>query len=278
MSDTNLATLLVLISAFMHASWNAVVKSSNDRLCSMAMVDAVAFVVALLALPFVALPAGSVWVAIGLSVVVNLFYRYFLIRAYHFGDFGQVYPLVRGLPPLLVVLFAAVWLGEVLPLGGMLGVLILSLGVLSLLHVTHDWRAPRSALAAGVCVALYTVIDAHGVRNAASVLSYLVYFTLILSVPIPLFTALRRPQALYTHVTAQWQVSIFGGLTYCAAYALVLWAMTLDSVSRVAALRESSVVIGAVIATLLFKEPFGQRRLIAALAVAAGIVLIKCAT
>ena len=275
MSDTNLATLLVLISAFMHASWNAVVKSSNDRLCSMAMVDAVAFVVALLALPFVTLPTGAVWVAIGLSVVVNVFYRYFLIRAYHFGDFGQVYPLVRGLPPLLVVGIAAVWLGELLPLGGMLGVAVLSLGVLSLLHVTADWRAPRSALAAGVCVALYTVIDAWGVRSGDGVLSYLVYFTLILSVPIPLFTALRRPAALRAHVAAQWRISIFGGLTYCAAYALVLWAMTLDSVAKVAALRESSVIIGAVIATLLFKEPFGRRRLIAAVAVAGGIVLIK---
>lgn len=275
MSGTHLATLLVRISAFMHASWNAVVKSSSDRLCSMAMLDVVAFVVALLALPFVALPTGAVWGAIGLSVVVNVFYRYFLLRAYHFGDFGQVYPLVRGLPPLLVVGIAAVWLGEVLPLNGMLGVVILSLGVLSLLQVTADWRAPRSALAAGVCVALYTVIDAWGVRSSAGVLSYLVYFTLILSLPVPLFTALRRPAALRAHVCAQWRISLFGGLTYCAAYALVLWAMTLDSVAKVAALRESSVIIGAVIATLLFREPFGRRRLIAAVAVASGIVLIK---
>lgn len=275
MSGTHLATLLVLISAFMHASWNAVVKSSSDRLCSMAMLDVVAFVVALLALPFVALPTGAVWGAIGLSVVVNVFYRYFLLRAYHFGDFGQVYPLVRGLPPLLVVGIAAVWLGEVLPLTGMLGVVILSLGVLSLLHVTADWRAPRSALAAGVCVALYTVIDAWGVRSSAGVLSYLVYFTLILSLPVPLFTALRRPAALRAHVCVQWRISLFGGLTYCAAYALVLWAMTLDSVAKVAALRESSVIIGAVIATLLFREPFGRRRLLAAVAVASGIVLIK---
>lgn len=96
MSDANLATLLVMISAFMHASWNAVVKSSSDRVSSMAVVDGVAFLVALAALPLVPLPSTEVWVVIALSTVVNLFYRYFLIRAYHFGDFGQVYPLVRG--------------------------------------------------------------------------------------------------------------------------------------------------------------------------------------
>ncbi|WP_298188321.1 EamA family transporter [uncultured Pseudomonas sp.] len=277
MSDANLATLLVLISAFMHASWNAVVKSSSDRLSSMAMVDGVAFVVALALLPFVDLPSLEVWVVIGLSTLVNLFYRYFLIRAYSFGDFGQVYPLVRGLPPLLVVVFAAVWLGESLPDLGIVGVVVLSLGVLSLLHVTQNWQAPRNALAAGVCVALYTVIDAHGVRSSESVLQYLVYFTLLLSIPIPLFAAWRRGPALGRHVRQHWRMSVFGGLTYSAAYALVLWAMTLENVAKIAALRESSVIIGAVIATLLFKEPFGHRRLIAAVTVTLGIILIKCA-
>lgn len=283
MSDANLATLLVMISAFMHASWNAVVKSSSDRVSSMAVVDGVAFLVALAALPLAPLPSTEVWVVIALSTVVNLFYRYFLIRAYHFGDFGQVYPLVRGLPPLLVVVFAALWLREWLPWLGVAGVVVLSLGVLSLLHRPADgqsqqWRASRNALAAGVCVALYTVIDAHGVRSSGGVLQYLVYFTLVLSVPIPLFAAWQRGPALARHIRHYGAVSVFGGLTYCAAYGLVLWAMTLDNVAKIAALRESSVIIGAVIATVLFKEPFGRRRLIAAVTVTVGIVLIKFAS
>lgn len=259
----------------MHASWNAVVKSSSDRLSSMAIVDGVAFVIALALLPFVDPPSLAVWVVIGLSVLVNLFYRYFLIRAYTFGDFGQVYPLVRGLPPLLVVVFAVVWLEESLPRLGILGAVVVSLGVLSLLHVTHNWQAPRNALAAGVCVALYTVIDAHGVRSSESTLQYIVYFTLLQSVPIPLFAACRRGPALGHFARQQWRMSVFGGLTYSAAYALVLWAMALENVAKIAALRESSVIIGAVIATLLFKEPFGQRRLIAAVTVTLGIILIK---
>ncbi|PPA01286.1 EamA family transporter, partial [Pseudomonas sp. MWU12-2312b] len=143
------------------------------------------------------------------------------------------------------------------------------------LHVTEQWRAPRNALFAGVCVALYTVIDAQGVRASQGVLSYLVYFTLVLSLPIPFFAARRRRKALVHHLRDHWRLSVFGGLTYCAAYGLVLWAMTLDNVAKVAALRESSVIIGAVIATLLFKEPFGRRRLMAAITVALGIVLIK---
>ncbi|MEN0106674.1 MAG: EamA family transporter [Pseudomonas sp.] len=277
MSNANLATLLVLISAFMHASWNAVVKSSNDRLSSMAVVDGVAFLLALALLPLVPLPPPEVWVVIGLSVLVNQFYRWFLLRAYHYGDFGQVYPLVRGLPPLLVVVFAALWLGERLPWLGVAGVVVLSLGVLSLLHLTQQWRAPRNALGAGVCVALYTVLDAYGVRTAEGVLHYLVYFTLVLSVPLPLYAAWQRRPALVRHIRQYGGISVFGGITYCSAYGLVLWAMTLDNVAKIAALRESSVIIGALMATLLFKEPFGRRRISAAIAVALGIVLIKWA-
>lgn len=127
------------------------------------------------------------------------------------------------------------------------------------------------------CVALYTVIDAQGVRSSNGVLSYLVYFTLLLSIPIALFAACYRRPALSLHVRKHWLTSVFGGLTYCAAYALVLWAMTLDNVAMIAALRESSVIIGAVIATLLFKEPFGARRTIAVVTVTLGIVLVKFA-
>ena len=99
----DLATLVVLLSALMHASWNAVIKPGSDRLSSMALVDGVAFCFSIALLPLVSPPSLLVWGLIGLSVVVNTLYRLLLIRAYHYGDFGQVYPVVRGLPPLLVV-------------------------------------------------------------------------------------------------------------------------------------------------------------------------------
>lgn len=279
MQVSDLATVLVLISAVMHASWNAVVKSSSDRLSSMALVDATAFCLVLLVLPLVALPPPIIWLYIGLSVAINLIYRWSLLRAYQYGDFGQVYPIVRGLPPLLVVLFAALWFGELLPFGGLLGVALISLGVLSLLQFrtfqSGQGRAPAYAAVAGVCVALYTVIDASGVRGSDNVLQYVVYFTLAMSVPIPLLAWLRRGPLLLRHARQSWRLSLFGGLNYTLSYALVLLAMTLDSVAKTAALRESSVIIAALIATWLFKEPFGLRRLIAAGLVTSGILLIK---
>ncbi|UFH48680.1 EamA family transporter [Pseudomonas sp. KNUC1026] len=275
MAHADLSTTLVLISALMHASWNAVVKASPDRVLTMASVDIVAFIIALLAMPWFAPPPLTVWGLIGCSVLANLLYRAGLLRAYRLGDFGQVYPLVRGLPPLLVAVLASLWLGERLSALGWVGVALISAGILSLLRGHGHWPATVAALGAGACVGLYTVIDATGVRQSDAV-GYMVYFTLALSLPTPAWALARRGRARFAeHWQTRWRLSVFGGITYTGAYTLVLVAMALGSVAQAAALRECSVILAALIARWLFREPFGTRRLIAAVVVAAGIVIIK---
>lgn len=275
MPPSDLATTLVLISALMHASWNAVVKASPDRLLTMAAVDIVAFILALLALPWFTPPPLTVWGLIACSVVANLAYRAGLLRAYRMGDFGQVYPLVRGLPPLLVALLACLFLGEKLSSLALVGVVLISTGILSLLQGRGHWPATLAALGAGCCVGLYTVIDASGVRQSDAV-GYMVYFTLALSLLTPAWALARRgPRRIGAHWRSQWRLSVFGGVTYTGAYTLVLVAMAIGSVAQAAALRECSVILAALIARWLFKEPFGTRRILAALTVALGIGLIK---
>ncbi|OWJ98126.1 EamA family transporter [Pseudomonas sp. A46] len=277
-NETDLATLLVLLSALMHAAWNAVIKSGSDRLSSMALVDGVAFCLSLALLPLVSPPPLVVWGLIGLSVVVNTLYRLLLIRAYHYGDFGQVYPVVRGLPPLLVALAAGLVFGERLSGAMLLGIVLISLGILSLLSTrleTNALKALGFAALAGVGVALYTLIDAQGVRRADGVLQFVVYLTLMQSMTTPVIAWMRRGPLVLRFARENWRIGLFGGFNYCVAYGLVLYAMTLDAVAKVAALRESSVIIAAIIASLVFKEPFGLRRILAACVVTAGILLIK---
>lgn len=277
-NETDLATLLVLLSALMHAAWNAVIKSGSDRLSSMALVDGVAFCLSLALLPLVSPPPLVVWGLIGLSVVVNTLYRLLLIQAYHYGDFGQVYPVVRGLPPLLVALAAGLVFGERLSGPMLLGIVLISLGILSLLSTrleTNALKALGCAALAGVGVALYTLIDAQGVRRADGVLQFVVYLTLMQSMTTPVIAWMRRGPLVLRFARENWRIGLFGGFNYCVAYGLVLYAMTLDAVAKVAALRESSVIIAAIIASLVFKEPFGLRRILAACVVTAGILLIK---
>ena len=282
MDNSNLAITLVLISAFAHATWNAVVRAGSSRFMTLAMVDGTALLICLAALPLVNVPSPQVWGYVLISVVLNTLYRLFLIKAYETGDFGQVYPVMRGVPPVLVMLFSYFLLHEQLSFQAMAGVLLIGVGIISLTFVrrmTAQMCKPiLMAVCAGAFVACYTVVDAKGVRASETVLQFIIYLTVCQSIPIPLLAYLKE-RSTFTHaVRNHWRVGVMGGVFYLVSYGLVLFALSLDAVAKVSALRETSVIIGAIIAALFFHERFGWRRMLSAFVIVCGIMLIKVST
>lgn len=282
MDNSDIAITLVLISAFMHATWNAVVRAGSSRFMTLALVDGTALLICLAALPLVDVPSLQVWGYVLLSVVLNTVYRLFLIKAYEAGDFGQVYPVMRGVPPVLVALFSYFLLHEHLSFQALAGVLLICLGIISLTFVRKMTalmlRPILMAVGAGVFVASYTVVDAKGVRASETVLQYIIYLTVFQSIPIPLLAFLKARTQFVQAIARQWRVGMLGGVFYLASYGLVLFALSLDAVAKVSALRETSVIIGAIIAALFFRERFGWRRMLSALVIVCGIILIKVST
>lgn len=279
MDNDNLALMLVLISAFMHAAWNSVVKAGKNRLLALASVDGTALLLCLFALPLVEVPSVRIWAYIGLSVVLNTIYRLFLIKAYEMGDFGQVYPIMRGIPPVLVSFVSLGFLDEKLSAYAWIGVLLISLGIVNLTAVrkaTAQLMVPAGiACVAGLFVAGYTVVDAKAVRESQSVFQYIIYLTVFQSIPVPLIAFMKDRPAFISSVRENWIVGCLGGLSYLASYGLVLLAFSLTAVAKVSALRETSVIIAAVIGAVVFKEGFGYRRVISAVVILLGILLIK---
>ncbi|USW95804.1 EamA family transporter [Pseudomonas proteolytica] len=282
MDNSDIAITLVLISAFMHATWNAVVRAGSSRFMTLALVDGTALLICLAALPLVNVPSLQVWGYVLLSVVLNTVYRLFLIKAYETGDFGQVYPIMRGVPPVLVALFSYFLLHEHLSFQALGGVLLICMGIISLTFVrrmkAHMLRPILMAVGAGVFIASYTVVDAKGVRASETVLQYIIYLTVFQSIPIPVLAVLKERTAFSQAIRSHWRVGVLGGVFYLASYGLVLFALSLDAVAKVSALRETSVIIGAIIATLFFHERFGWRRMLSALVIVCGIILIKVST
>lgn len=282
MSIESVAVVLVLTSAFMHAGWNTVVKAGSSRFLSLALVDSTAFVLCLVALPWVAAPPPTVWIYVLLSVVLNTFYRLFLIKAYDVGDFGQAYPIVRGVPPILVALFSAVFFDEHLTPQALLGVILISAGIISLTfvrRVTADMVLPVAMAAlAGLFIAGYTIVDAKGVRASDSALQFIVYLTVFQSIPIPLLAIVRDKSGFVEQVRRHWPTGVLGGIFYLAAYGIVLYAFSVLAVAKVSALRETSVVIAAIIAAVFFREGFGARRIVSAAIILGGIICIKMST
>ncbi|NVZ20838.1 EamA family transporter [Pseudomonas costantinii] len=282
MDNSDIAITLVLISALMHATWNAVVRAGSSRFVTLAMVDGTALVICLAALPLVNLPSLEVWGYVLISVVLNTVYRLFLIKAYETGDFGQVYPVMRGVPPVLVALFSYFLLHEQLSFQAMAGVLLICVGIISLTFVrrmTAQMLKPiLMAVCAGAFIASYTVVDAKGVRASETVLQYIIYLTVFQSIPIPMLAFFRKRAALAQAIRSHWRVGMLGGIFYLASYGLVLFALSLAAVAKVSALRETSVIIGAIIAALFFHEGFGWRRMLSAFVIVCGIILIKVST
>lgn len=276
------AAALVLLAAFLHAAWNALVKAGHDRLVVLTIANATGVFVSLLIAPFVPLPLPGSWLFLFASVVLHTGYYFFLIRAYRVGDLSHVYPLARGLSPILVAILAALFANEIPSPWGMVGVLLACAGITSLaFDAGPPWRGDRRPLAyaagTAVFIATYTLADGMGVRRAGEALSYIVWLMILDGIPIICFTAYMRRHQLAAAITGNWRAGCTSGLLQFGAYALVIWAMSLGAMASVSALRETSVIFAALIGALVLKERVGALRISAAILVALGIVLMRVA-
>ena len=274
-------TALVLVSALMHAGWNAVTKSSSDRTLTLALVLGTCSVIGAIACFFVPFPAPEARVFLLASTCFHALYHVFLLQAYRFGDLSHVYPIARGLAPVLVAAFAAFFASEV-PDGVQaagLGLASASITSLALEPRTLGPGATKSVIAALLTAGMigtYTFLDGQGVRRAGDAFSYIAWNMFLTSLPLCLFVVLRRRARLFAILrTREGATGILGGVTAAIGYSIVLWAMDHGGMANVAALRETSVVFAALIGTLLLGEAFGARRILAAVGVALGVILLQ---
>jgi drug/metabolite transporter (DMT)-like permease len=271
---------LVLLAAALHASWNAFVKVSGDKLVLMAVVMGFSGLPMVFVMPFVPVPEPASWPYLAVSLVVHWFYYGFLASAYRFGDLSQVYPVARGSAPLLVAAGAWALAGEALGTGGLIGIAIVSLGIMSLAwrrgSIADGSAKPVSfALMTGLCIAVYSVADGMGVRRTAEPFSYISWLFVLDMPPVLLATAWLRRGRVAEAFAPSLLPGFVGGLCAAGAYAIVIWAMSRGAIAHVVALRETSVILAALIGTLSLGEPFGRRRVAAACTVAAGAALLQ---
>jgi len=272
--------VLVLLAALLHATWNAMAKSGGTPAYSIAsyrLLSAVCCVPLLFLLP---LPLSASWPMLFASVVIHTAYYVTLSRSYHSGDLSQVYPLFRGLAPVMVALGAALLAGEYLGGGALLGIALVSAGLISISFAGGALgRISRPALgwglATSVLIAAYTIADGMGVRVAGNAFSYIAWLFLLEPVPICGWLLLRERAGWCEYMRAHPGKIAAGSFSAAAAYGMVIYAMGAAPLGLVSSLRETSVIFAAIIGTLLFREPFGRQRILAALLVCCGVALIK---
>jgi drug/metabolite transporter (DMT)-like permease len=275
-----LIVALVLLAALLHASWNAMAKSGGSPEYSIASYRLVSALCCLPLLFFFPLPLAASWPMLLASTAIHTVYYLTLSKSYRSGDLSQVYPLFRGLAPVLVVIGAALFASEYLSPGAMLGIGLISLGLISITFaggavgkippLALRWGIATSALIAG-----YTVADGIGVRAAGNPFSYILWLFVFEPLPIGLWLLARDRRGWVGYMRAKPAKICAGAFAAAAAYGMVIYAMGIAPMGLVSSLRETSVIFAALIGSFLFHEPFGRQRIIAAALVCCGVVLMK---
>ncbi len=278
---TPLVAMAVLTAAFTHAGWNAIAHAIKDQLLSFTLISGGGLLLGAAAACFVPFPAADAWPYLIVSAALHVAYMLLLMRSFTLGDFGQMYPIARGTAPLVVTVLAAVFVGEHPDGWATAGVAVASAGLVGLAlwgirgaGKRPQWPAILAALATGLAIAGYTTVDGVGVRASGSSLGYIAWLMILEGVAIPLYAVCRRRSALPAQLRPYALRGLLGAALSVTAYGLVLWAQTRAALAPVAALRESSIIVGAAIGTVVFKERFGAPRIAAAGLMVVGIGLM----
>jgi drug/metabolite transporter (DMT)-like permease len=273
----------VLLAAACHAGWNAAIKRGADPLATTVSISIGAALLGLALMPFAGLPAAAAWPWVAASVLIHLAYFAALIESYRTGDMGQVYPIARGAAPLMTASVTAALLGERIGWLGWCGVVLLATGVLLMALrggrtlARLDRRAVGFALFTAVTICGYSVVDGIGARLSGNANAYSLALFVGIGPVMAAYALVRSSGTAIMIMRRQPLVGLAGGALQLGSYAVAVWAMTVAPIALVAALRETSVLFGAVIAVALLKEPLRASRIGAAMLIVTGLALIRLA-
>ena len=272
---------LVLASAAMHATWNALIKTRSDRFASISLTTLGASIVVLPILPFVDFPSIEVWIWIAASVIIHVGYRLFLVKTYDVGDFAQSYPLARGIAPLITTVGAIIFIGEVPEGLTVLGIVVLSFGALLMsLRGSSDLskfnrRAVGFALLTSMLIAGYTLTDGYGVRLANTASSYAAWLFFCDGLCSIAIGFLYRGRGLLTVLASEWKTNLLTGGLLAGSYWIIMWAMTKAPIASIAALRETSILFAMLISVLVLGERVTPWRVLATVFIVGGVVILR---
>ncbi|MHC8326659.1 EamA family transporter [Pseudomonas sp. LB1P83] len=267
---------LVLFAALLHASWNALLRSGADRLWSMTVMCIAIAITSVVAAAFMVPPATESWGYAVFSGLLHVGYNLFLVRSYRVGDLGQIYPISRGSSPVLITLGAAVFAGESITPGELLGIALVSGGIISLAFRGRSLSVPSLpyALGTGGFITAYSVVDGIGARLSGAPFAYTVWMCALWGVLMPVvYIGLRDTRSLFS-VRPGAVTALVGGLVSLLAYGMVIYAMNEAPLGAVSALRETSVLFAALIGYVFLGETLTPRRILACVVIASGTLII----
>ncbi|HEX4534557.1 MAG TPA: DMT family transporter, partial [Rhizomicrobium sp.] len=274
-----IALPLILLSAVFHAVVNILTKRADNKYAMRLLVGVFASLFAAPALFFVPLPHGkALWFLAG-TAFVHAFYELMMVKSYESAAFSAVYPVARGTGPLFTAIGAVLILGEHPPLTEIAGIAMVCGGVIAI-GLSH--RATKGihkglgyALATGVTIGCYTLIDASGVRSVPNPFSYVLWFFVVHGFTVMVTAPGIRGRAVVIEARRQWRLGVLLGVLSIITYGAAMLAYRYGATAQLAALRETSVLFGTALAMLFLGEKMTWVRWVAAGAIAGGAILLQ---
>jgi drug/metabolite transporter (DMT)-like permease len=278
---TATVTFAVLVAAFCHASWNAIIRRRGDKLVSMTLLVGACGVMAFPGLFFFPILPAAAWPFVVASALIHVGYNTFLALAYHHGELTKVYPLVRGSAPVVTLGISLLFLNEAVDTSEAAGVIVVGAGIM-VLAFDGGWRkllaSPHVLLyAAGtsLCITAYTLSDGLGARLADNAHQYVVWLFVLDTVPTIAVVLLVKGRAVIAAIGENWRASFVGGALSLAAYWIVIWAFTVAPIPIVAALRETSILFALLIGMIWLGEKVTKVRGASIVLVLMGLALMR---
>jgi drug/metabolite transporter (DMT)-like permease len=272
--------LVIIVAAFLHAIWNAMVKYEKDKYLAVGAIvlgHVPASIVIIFLTPF---PSVESIPYIIISAILHIGYEWNLLSAYRFGDFTKVYPIARGTGPTLVTIISLIFLGVVLSNFETLGILIICLGIFVLafqdIDVLKNRKAVLYAFLTGFFIMSYSVIDGYGARASFSPLSYIGWSFILNAAIFPILLIYKNKAITILKIAKEGKKIFFiGGTISYMVYAIVVWSFTQAPIPLVVALRETSIIFVLLIGFFVLKEKFTLLKTAAVLTIFFGVVLLK---
>ncbi|MEY4880512.1 MAG: hypothetical protein RJB62_1981 [Pseudomonadota bacterium] len=273
------ATVLILLSAIVHAIVNILTKRAEDKYAIRLLMGGFAATLVFPALFFVPLPQGDVIYFLIASGMIHAVYELLLVKAYENGAFSAVYPIARSTGPLFTALGAALFASEDIGWIKGAGILLVCAGVIAIgishRHAKGAHLGFAYALATGLTIGVYTVVDASGVRAAEDPLTYIVWFWIAHGLSVLVTAPSLRGRAILREARREWRLGLLLGVLAIVSYCAALMAFRLGATAPLAALRETSVLFGTALAVIFLGETMTARRWFAAAIIVAGAVLAQ---
>jgi uncharacterized membrane protein len=274
--------LAILLAAFLHASWNVLVRHNADRLVALTSLQTFMGGVGLAMGFWFGLPSDKALFYALVSGLLHTGYNLFLVRAYRAADLSQVYPVARGSAPLMTMLGGILFLDDWPSVIGIVAILVLVAGLLltglgQRAVMSPDPQAMRYAFGTACFIAVYTLVDGMGARASGNPLGYAGVLFVLDGLFLLAASHFIRGRNFAAELLPHWRSGVLGALASSAAYAIVIWAMTKANVASVAALRETSIVFVLLMSSHVLKETLTRNRVIGGALIAAGAILLRIA-